>query len=227
MELIQFLRILLRRWWLILIPVVIVALITLPSLLNGSPAVSGGYSARLHYSAAQSMSAIPRQDGDYQDIWLSSELAINAFTEWIVGSRFKEEVRFVADELGVELNVALLGIGADNERSVGRIDLSYPTEEGLSTAINAVIQVLQTRNQDYFAQLGGVPATVTILDQTLPASAPPPIADRLGVVLRFGLAFAAGLGLAVLAHYLDPFIRRKDEVEKLGLPVISLIPPSR
>jgi capsular polysaccharide biosynthesis protein len=54
--------------------------------------------------------------------------------------------------------------------------------------------------------------------------APPPLADRFGPVIRIGLGFLAGLALAFLAHTLDPMLRRREEVESLGLKVIGTLP---
>ncbi len=223
MELLHLLRILRRWWWLILIPIVITAALTLPDFLNRGGA-SGGYSTMIAYSAAQSMEAIPRVEGDYQDIWRSSELTVDAFTEWVRGSQFAREVAAVAEARGVTINPLALAINADNEGSVGRIYLSWSNADELTTIAESVIEVLRTRSQDYFAQLGGEPAAVTVLHQQPITAAPPPLTDRFGALLKIGIGVIAGLGLAALAHYLDPFLRRRDDVEALGLKVLGSIP---
>lgn len=212
-------RILLRRWWLVLIPVAITAALALPDILNRR-VVSGGFSAGVQYTAFQSMEAIPRADGDYQDIWLSSELTVNAFADWVRSGSFKQEI---AASLNGDFDTAPLTIAADNERSLGTISFYYPSELGLNVIVAAAIEVLQTRSDAYFAQLGGEPAAVTILDQS-PAVAAPPLVDRYGPLLRVGLGLLAGIGLALLAHYVDPVVRRREDVEALGLPVIATIP---
>ncbi len=226
MELLHVLRIFLRRWWLIAIPTLIAAAVTLPALFNRAPTAGGGFSTLINYSAAQSLEAIPRTEGDYQDIWLSSELTVNAFTDWVRGSRFKDEIGAALSETaGAEAyDPALLGISADNERSVGRIYLSYPDADLLALIAAAAIDVLQTRSQDYFAQLGGTPADVTILDQSPITAVPPPITDRFSPFLRIGLGLVAGIGLALLAHYLDPAVRRREDIESVGLVVLGSIP---
>lgn len=224
MELIYIAKILLRRWWLILIPLAIATVVTIPSILNPPPQAAGNYLTVINYSAAQSMDAIPRADGDYQDIWLSSELAVNAFTEWVRGSLYKQEIIDQLDAQGIEVTPNELAIGSDNERSVGRLYLYYSNAEMLETIAQVAVEVLQTRTQDYFAQLGGVPASVTILSQTPVTANPPPIVNRFSPFVRIGLGLVAGLGLALLAHYFDNTIRRREDVEGLGVPVISTIP---
>jgi capsular polysaccharide biosynthesis protein len=220
LELLTVLRILQRRWWLVLIPVLITAALAIPDILNRR-ALSGGYTANLQYTAFQSMEAIPRPEGDYQDIWLSSELTVNAFTDWVRSGSFKQEITMTRGE---ETDTASLSIAADNERSLGQITFYHPDAVQLETILAAAIDVLQTRSQDYFAQLGGEPAAVTILERSPIVPASPPLTDRYAPFIRIGLGLLAGIGLAILAHYLDPVVRQREEVESLGLPVIATIP---
>jgi len=219
LELLLIWRILRRWWWLIAIPVLITGALAVPSLLNRG-AVSGGFTETITYTAMQSTSAIPRIAGDYQDIWLSSELTVNAFSDWVKGSSFKKELATLVPDA----NLDALGLATDNAHSVGQIYLSYPTADGLQALGDATIKVLSTRSQAYFAQLGGQPAAVTILGQTPVTPAPPAIIDRLGSLIRVGLGLIAGIALAFLAHYLDPVLRRREDVESLGLPVVGVIP---
>jgi hypothetical protein len=219
LELLLIWRILRRWWWLVAIPVAITLVLALPGLLNRG-AISGGFTQTITYSAMQSITAIPRTDGDYQDIWLSSELTVNAFSAWVKGGSFKQELATLVPDA----NLDVLGIATDNAHSVGQIYLSYPSSDGLQALGDAVIKVMSTRSQAYFAQLGGQPATVTVLGQTPVTPAPPAITDRLGPLIRVGLGLVAGIALAFLAHYLDPMLRRREDVESLGLPVVGIIP---
>ncbi len=216
MELRSILNIFVSRWWLILIPTVIAAIFAAPDFLNRT-AVSGGYAAQISYTAFQDMEAIPRETGDYQDLWLSSELVVNAFTDWVRSTSFKAEVSAITDNM---IDVSMLGIQADNERSIGQIFLSYPDAEVLNTAVEAAVQVLETTNADYFPQLGGMPASIRILNINEAAASAPSLPNRFAPFIKIGLGFLAGLGLAALAYYLDPFVRRRSEIEQLGLPVL-------
>lgn len=223
MELRMVARVLLRRWWLILIPLVITIGLTLPALLTGTGA-GISYTTMIRYSAAQQVEALPPRDGDLQDIWLASEYTVNAMTAWVQTDSFKQEVAIKAAEQGVALNQPLLGVAADNQRSVGQLFLSYPQETDLAVIVQAAIEVLTTRNQFYFPQMGSAPANVTILDTPVISAAPPPLTNRFEPFIRIGLGLLAGIGLALLAHYLDPTLRRREDVEALGLPVIATLP---
>lgn len=224
MELLIVLRVLRRRWWLILLPVLAAAALTVPALLRPAAPASGGFSTEIRYSAMQRMDAIPRQEGDYQDIWRSAELTIDAFTDWVRAARFREEVAARAAELGTTVEAGAIRVAADNAISLGQIFLSYPDADALAVIQQAAIDVLRTRSADYFAQLGGVPADVTILEQGAIVPAPPPLTDRFAPIIRLALGLAAGIGLAFLVEYLDQTVRRREEVERVGLPVIASIP---
>lgn len=222
MELLMMLRMLLRRWWLIALPTVVVAALTLPALL--ADPVSGGFSAEIRYSAIQRFDAIPRQEGDYQDIWRSAELTIDAFTDWVRAGSFREEVAQRAAELGAQVPAGSIRVTADNAASLGQIILGHDSADDLTVIQQAAIDVLQTRSDAYFPQLGGAPAEVAILERGAVTPVPPPLGDRFGPFVRIGLGLLAGLALAVLVEYLDQTIRRRDELERLGLPVIASIP---
>ena len=219
MELRTILSIFLGRWWLVLIPAIIAAVFAAPDIFNRT-AVSGGYAAQISYTAFQDMDAIPRETGDYQDLWLSSELVVNAFTDWVRSSSFKTEI---AEAAGDAVDINALGIQADNERSVGQIFLSHPDAAALNTAVEAAIITLETASADYFPQLGGVPASVRVLNHSEASASAPSLPNRFAPFLKIGLGLLAGLGLAALAYYLDPFVRRRSEIEQMGLPVLSTL----
>jgi capsular polysaccharide biosynthesis protein len=224
MELKLILRILWRYGWLIAIPVVITGALALPSLLNRDPAASGGFTTMFRYTAAQELDAIPNRDGDFQDVWLASELTVNAMTDWVQSSSFTSAVAEQALALGLTIDPAALGIAADNERSIGQVFISWPDADELATIIESARTALQTRNQDAFPQLGGQPAQVTILDDPVINPAPPPLTSRFEPIVRIGIGVILGLALALLAHYFDPVLRRREDVESLGLPVLVSIP---
>lgn len=213
-----------RRWWLVLIPVLVVAVFVVPDFLTNRGAISGGFTTTVRYSASQVLEAIPGRDGDFQDVWLASELAVNALTDWVRTTSFVDEIVRGAAADGVEVNPGALGIAADNRRSVGQLTMSYPDSAVLETAVNTAIDVLENRSQDYFPQLGGQPAQVTVLDIPTVVPAPPSLPNRFAPFIRLGLGLFLGFVLAFLSEYLDPTVRRRQQVEDIGLPVIATLP---
>ena len=217
-------RMLLRRWWLILLPAVIVALFAVPELIRNEQVGSGGFTTSFRYSAAQEQSNLPERDGDYQDVWLASEFVVNAFTDWVRSSTFRDELQSI---VGANVDLSQLGIAADNNRSIGLVVMSYPDADTLARIADAAIVVLQTRNQAYFPHLGDAPAEVTIIDAPVVSPAPPPLTNRFAPVIQIGVALFVGLCLALLAEYLDQTLRTEDEVEAQGLKVLASVPKHR
>lgn len=224
MELMLIWRVLVRRWWMVVIPVVVVAAIVIPQWIQDRAALSGGFSVTLRYTAAQSTANIVPRTGDYQDVWLASELAVNALTDWVRSSSFKDEIKQQMGTDSVEIDVAALGIAADNKRSVGQLIMNYPDEKGLQAITRVAMDVLINRAQAYFPQLGGQPAEVTFLDTPQIVAAPPQLANRFAPFIRLGLGLLGGVLLAFLWEYLDPFVYRREQVEAMGLPVLASIP---
>jgi capsular polysaccharide biosynthesis protein len=223
MELILIARVLRRWWFLILIPPVVVAVLVLPGWLR-TQSQAGGFGVTIRYSAAQVLDAIPNRDGDFQDVWLASELTVNALTDWVRTSSFLDEIEGELTADGLTFNRGALGVAADNRRSVGQLTLGYPVADELEVITQAAIDVLKTRAQVYFPQLGQQPAQVTILDTPVVAATPPALADRYNAFVRIGLALMVGLGLAGLAAYFDPFLHRRDDLTALGLRVVGSVP---
>jgi hypothetical protein len=218
MELIAMWRVIMRRWWLILLPVAVVAVFVVPDMLRTGIRGEGGFSVTLRYTANQKLDAFPDRLGDYQDVWLASELLVNALTDWVRTSRFADEVNTLL------VDVPQWTLAADNERSVGVITISSPDADALERVTEGVMTILTTRTQAYFPQLGNTPADVVFLDMPTINSAPPPLTDRFGGFLRLGLALLAGLGLAFLVEYLSPVVHYADELERMGVTVIAKIP---
>lgn len=223
MELMLVLRVLSRRWYLVLIPVVVVGALTARDLLPNLQGSSGGFVTTLRYTAAQVLDAIPQRDGDYQDVWLASELTVNAFTEWIESSEFAQAVNTLLAGEGLEVDTSGR-FATDNERSIGVIEIRWDDAAQLEQIIRAATDVLANRSSDYFPQLGGEPAQVELLDNAVISSVPPPITNRLRPLLQLAVALLAGIVLAFLAEYFDPVLRRREQVEALRLPVIASIP---
>jgi capsular polysaccharide biosynthesis protein len=228
MELIAIARVLLRRWVFIALPVIVAGALLLPRLLN-SAATGGGYSTTLRYTASQVLSAIPGRDGDFQDVWLASELTVNALSDWITGARFAEEVSAELAAVGISIPPdALRGrFIADNARSVGQLTITWPNEPELVEITLAAINVLRTRTNTYFPQLGGQPAQVELLDTPTFVAVPPSLPSRFGPLLQMGVALLAGVILAFAVEYFDPLLYRRDQLEALHLTVVAHVPPER
>jgi len=226
MEIRSYFKILARWWWLILLPPLVVGAYTFEQRQPPSTA----YGATLRFTASQPQA----QGGSGYDPnyyrWLTSEYIVGGLKDWVKTGAFADALSAELAARGLTLPAgAVAGAisGSDNQRSILVVYLSWPDDKQLVTIAEAVTAVLQTRNADIFPQLGGQPATVTPLDKPSVGPLPPSLRARYDWVLKVGLGLVAGLALALVAHYFDPRVREKEELERLGLPVIAEIPRIR
>lgn len=224
MEFAELFRVIFRRWWLIVLPVVLAAVIAIPEFVRASSAGQSGYTAQISYSAAQIFN-LPERDGDYTDVWLASEHTVDALTDWVRSSSFRKEIQSQLAEPDTPLDS--LQVAADNVRNVGVIYFSHRNSEALRSILDAAMLVLTSRSQVYFPQLGGDSAQVTILDQAAVTAAQTPITNRLSPLIRLGIAFLIGLALAFFAEYIDQTIYHQDDLRRLGLPLLGSVPRDR
>ncbi|MCU0463856.1 MAG: hypothetical protein MUF38_04735 [Anaerolineae bacterium] len=223
MELTAFFQTLLRRWYCVVLPVVVAGALLAPQLL-ARPGSDGRYSATIGYTAAQVLEAIPDRDGDYQDVWLASELTINAFTDWVRGSRFQEMVRQRLAAYEIEIAPGSFSVSAENDKSAGRITLSGDDEAQLTLIVAVAVEVLQSASSEVFPQLGGAAAQVELLDTPQVAPVPAPITNRLLPVIQIALAGVLGVALALFVDWADPYLRRRAQLEAAGIEVLSAVP---
>ncbi len=221
MDTIELIRILIRRWWLIGLPVLLAAVIAIPELVNAIGSEPAGFTAQVRYSAAQKLN-LPERDGDYTDVWQASEHTVDALTDWVRSSSFRDEIR--AQLAGDEPPLAGLGIAADNARNIGAIYFSHPDREALRRIVDSALIVLASRSQVYFPQFGGESALVTLLEEATIAAAPPGLASRLSPLIQLGIALLLGLALAFIAEYLDPTIYHQDDLRRMGMTLLGSIP---
>ena len=224
MEFAELFRVVLRRWWLIILPVLLAAVIAIPEFIRASNAGQSGYNAQISYSAAQLFN-LPEREGDYTDVWLASEHTVDALTDWARSSSFRQEIQNLLSEQDTPLDS--LQVAADNVRNVGVIYFSHRNSEALSAIVDAAMLVLTTRSQAYFPQLGGDSAQVTILDQATVTAAPAPLTNRLSPLIRLGIAVLIGLALAFFAEYVDQTIYHQDDLRRLGIPLVGSVPRDR
>src|SRR5262245_12823382 len=114
MELLRYLKIALRWWWLILLPTLVVGLYSLATY----HAPAGGYALSLRYTAGQpdTLTASPNYDPNYYR-WLTSEYIVNALKDWTRTGNFVAAVNAKMAAGGFSMPPAGVS-GADNVRSI-------------------------------------------------------------------------------------------------------------
>jgi capsular polysaccharide biosynthesis protein len=229
MELKQIWAVIRRRWWLILLPVIVAGILIVPSL-RAALAPAAGYSVSIQFTASQAPSgdSSTRSFEDQSYIpWLASEYAVNNLASWITSESFAREVSVKLQAQGKTIEAAVLRsvIRADSARSIMRLYItSWPDADEIKLIAQAAIDVLKEMNQVYFPQFAAQKAEIVAQDSIIVTPLATPLTNRLSPLLRLLVGLVAGLGLAFLADYLDPSIRSRAEVEALDLPVLAEIP---
>ena len=219
MELRMMLTILFRRWWLVIVPPILVGIITL--FTYRAPATT--YAATLRFAVGYSPEpAVTSLYDRKYPAWLTSEYIAGGLSDWAKTGDFAQAV---AASTGKSITAAEVAgsITSDHLRSIVVLYLNGDDPDKLTAIGEAAIKVLQTRNNIVFPQ-NGEGATVTALDPVSIGVAPPSLRARLDIPIRLALGLALGIALAFIAHYLDPRIRDRSEVEALGLNIVGEIP---
>ncbi|GJM40236.1 MAG: hypothetical protein DHS20C20_05180 [Ardenticatenaceae bacterium] len=225
MELRAFFAIFRRRWLLLLIPPLVVGLFT---VVTFQPPPAPGFNVGVNFLVAQSpASAAGVEDEERYFNWLSSEYIVNGLTDWAVSGSFKTAVSTHLAEEAIDVPPHSFSVAADNVRSKLQVSIQHGDAEALAQIMDAAIIVLNEQNADALPQLGGETAVLTLLDEPVVTPLPRSLSSLLDIPLRLAIGIAAGLGLALLAEYLDPTIRSRQEAETLGFAILGEIPKKK
>lgn len=215
-----------RRWWyLILLPPLIVAAY---GLATYQPPITV-YNAGVRYAVGQpaGLEDTAGYDPNYYR-WLTSEYVATGLKDWVPTSAFAAAVSAQLAAAGVEVPAAALqgAIGADNARSILIVYLTWGAADQVPVIFDAISAALQD-NAAVFPQLGGLAAAAVPLDAARVGAVAPGLRSRLDLPLKVAVGLAAGLALALLAHYFDPFVRDRRDLEQIGLAVLGELPRRR
>jgi capsular polysaccharide biosynthesis protein len=222
LDLITYLRVARRWWWLILLPALAAAAYGLATYR--APGVAYGASVRYLVGQPAGLGATTGYDPNYYR-WLTSEYISSALKDWVRTGDFAEAVSARLAEAGLQIPAGAIqgALGSDNVRSVLVVFVTWGDAAQAPAILNAASGAL-AENAAVFPQLGGLAAEVVPLDVPSPGPIAPSLRSRLDLPLKVILGLALGVGLALAAHYVDPFVREKRELEELGLNVLAEIP---
>jgi capsular polysaccharide biosynthesis protein len=224
MELRLILKILLRRWWLVLLPPILVAAYSLITYHAPAPTYSTTLRLAVGYTPQTKTSTLYDK---FYPAWLTSEYIAGGLGDWAKTGNFAQHVAETAStpDRPITADEAAGSIAAsDHQRSIVIVYFSGGDQDKLSAIANASIKVMQTLNGVVFPQNGPSGATVTPLDAVSIVPAPPSLRTRLDIPIRVALGLALGILLAFAAHYFDPRVRDRDEVEAMGYKIVGEIP---
>jgi capsular polysaccharide biosynthesis protein len=203
MELRTYWHILTRRWWLALIPAIVVLGIGLITFRQPAPVYQVGVRFTVGYAPDSSGTYLYDR---YYPAWLASEYIAGGLGDWIKTGDFAVEVSRELERQNVSIPAGALAgrIASDHQRSMVTMFITWPDARQLEAIATAAITTLQTRNAQAFPQLGANGAIVRAVDAVNVGRVPPGLRAQLDLPVRVALALVAGIALVFLAHYLWP-----------------------
>jgi hypothetical protein len=222
MELRNYWKILIRRWWLIVAPVLVVTLYVAISYSPPGPV----HQVVMRYAAGTNPAGLS-EDYDRYYPWLTSEYVANGLADVAVTGTFARAVSSRLAETGREIPPTAIqpAIVTDNAQSILVVYLTWRDVEQIVVVADAITAELTENGAAYFPQLEGIEPGVRLLDPPAPVSLPPGLRTQLmGPAIKIGLALVVGVALALLWHYLDPTVHEAAELEHLEINVLAEIP---
>lgn len=229
MELRHYYTILRRSWPLALGLPLLVAILTLGSSVILPPR----YGLRVAMLVTQKPIAVndPKVTlPDYNNFnsWAASEYIVDDLLQLVKQRRFADDIAaWIKQQQNATVDAGTIQSGLSADRTNRMIYLSVQADrQDVATWIaQGAVAMLQQKGLEYWGRADS--AQLNVVVQDLPASAGP-IGGRRAIVVdavvRTLLAFILAAGLAFLRHYLDQTLRRRDDVEALGLDVVGAIP---
>ena len=107
------------------------------------------------------------------------------------------------------------------------LSFTWPDAAQLQLIADAAAAELSENATFYFQQLGNDGAGITVIDPPVAGAVGGGVRDQVELPLRVALGFLVGVGIVFLLHYLDDSLRRRADVEALGLAVLGEIPPRK
>jgi capsular polysaccharide biosynthesis protein len=226
MLLLDYARVILRRWWLAVLPLLVIAAITFATTPRITPTT---YQVTMSFAGGlppepQSKDAY-EYDRHYN--WLASEYITQGMALVIDKGKFADGVTKRLRQKRLEIKVPVGVIRGEWRSSVMRVFVNWNNAEQCAQIAQAVVDELNENAGAYWSQLEGANVSpFRLMDDIVPVPVAPPLRDRFDLPVRVLLGIVAGVLLAFLAHTLDPVLRDKREIEHVGLNVIGEIPNS-
>ncbi len=230
MELRTYWDILRRRWWAVLLPVLVV--LALGLIRRPPPPVY-----TLSMGLLVDVPVLP-PDGTYtidprQTAPQAVEYLVDDLSVFVRGSEFAKlvQARLPAAWQGDLGQIAGTASSQKQHRTItltitrGAVS-QQAAEQELGALATAVVAALREDTPKYFARLNGQP-DIQIIDGPTIGVVGAGLRDRLDLPLRVLLGLLGGVGLAFLLHYLDTRLHSAGDVEALGVPVLAEVPRRR
>jgi capsular polysaccharide biosynthesis protein len=227
MELRQYWHIVWQRIW---IPALLFLLVLVVSLVLRSPSppqyqASGRVLVDVPpLEAIEGMGFDPRLTAPQ-----ATEYLVDDFTQFVASQAVAKAVseRLASQGIQVQPGSIQSSTASEQVHRVVTIRVTWGDPNEAMAILTEAIEVLQQEAPAYFGRLGLEQPQVTLFDGPSVSPVPPSLTDRLDLPVRLFLALLAGGALCFLLNYLDGSIRGREELEDMGITVLTEIPRGR
>ena len=230
MELRAYWKILRRRWAAPVLLPILVALFSAVQLRPWqTPAPSYSVSMRMLVGVLPLEGVDTAQYDPRYYAWMTSEYLVDDFTEVLGSELFAKAVNARLAEQDIAIPAGMIRALANTGRQhrIIRLTFNWHDADALKAIADAAVAELEENAFSYFAQLGTQGAGVRLLDSPTVVPVGQSTRERVEWPLRILLALVAGIVVAYLQEYLDDTVRRREELEEMGLQILVSIPRPR
>jgi len=228
MEIREYLRIILRYWWLTAALIVVVGVGSW--IFRPQPAPQ--YTASVRFTIGVNAPPATEVTG-YDPILTSfqaSEYIRDDFVQVVQSDMFASDVNAQLAKMGepgIKIGKGNISAAVEKQRRIMSLTITWNQPDETQKIADAAVKNLSDNNAKYFAQLGAAGASLTVIDNPVVSAVQPGLRERLDIPIRAAIAFCVGIALAFLLDYLDSSVRESRDVEALGLRVMGEIPKGR
>jgi capsular polysaccharide biosynthesis protein len=227
MELRQYWHIVWKRIW---IPALLFGLVLVVSLALHSPSppqyqASGRVLVDVPpLEAIEGMGFDPRLTAPQ-----ATEYLVDDFTQFVSSQAVAEAVGKRLADQGIQVPPGSIQSSTASEQvhRVVTIRVTWDNPDEAIAVLAAAIEVLQQDAPAFFGRLGLEQPQVTLFDGPSVSPVPPSLTERLDLPVRLLLALLAGVAMCFLLNYLDDSIRGREELEDMGIRVLTEVPRRR
>ncbi len=222
MELKHYAHIVWKRFWIPILLLLVVGVVSLLTRQTPSPV----YSMTIRFNVAVAPEVVT-DEYNYNGLhaWVTSEYMADTLSVLVNGQKFTNDINALLAEMGKSVRIPAGIITGDTRHRVVSLTMSWGNTNELSDIAAAVTQTMESNIIDYFPQANQTGVIISQIDVSGPDEVNlTSLTQRLDIPIRLLLALAAGVGLAFLLDYLDDSIRNKSELEAMNIPVLAEVP---
>jgi capsular polysaccharide biosynthesis protein len=226
MELRQYWKIFVRRWWIIAFLLAVVVATYAVARPKSAPVFQATMRFAMGLEPEPKNGAYYSYDKYYT--WLTAEYLTDDVAALVRSQAFAQAVsqRVAADGIQVPAGAISGATQSGKQHRILSVSIVWGDERQLTAIADAVAAVLPGEIARDLAQVGTSAVQASLIDPPAVSMVGAGLRERLDLPIRLFLAIASGLILIFLLHYLDDALYSAPDLEECGIAVLAEIPSS-